>query len=134
MKNFQSESKLSGNEFEDLVQENIELKNGIIVGKDYHIKDLGIELDFLADFPNRTEYIEAKGGKTGNKKRPGAKRTDNVKKAICNGALLKHSNPNAYFVVYFSSKPKKNSYSYYMIETALNANYIDEVRYLDYVK
>ena len=74
--------------------------------------------------------MEAKGGRTGEKKRPGAQRTDNVKKALCNGALLKHINSKAYYVVYFSAPPKPNSYSDNMIKTALEAGYIDEVRYL----
>lgn len=130
MINFQSESKKSGDEFENFVQKDIESRNGLIVGKDYCIKDLGIELDFIADFPGKIEYIEAKGGRSGGKKRPGAERTDNVKKALCNGALLKYKNPDAYYVVYFSAPPKENSYSDNMIKTALDAGYISEVRYL----
>lgn len=130
MINFQSESKKSGSEFEDFVQKDIESRNGVIVGKDYCIKDLGIELDFVADFPSKIEYIEAKGGRSGGKKRPGAERTDNVKKALCNGALLKYKNPSAYYVVYFSAPPKENSYSDNMIKTALEAGYINEIRYL----
>lgn len=130
MINFQSESKKSGDEFENFVQRDIESRNGFIVGKDYCIKELGIELDFIADFSDKVEYIEAKGGRSGGKKRPGAERTDNVKKALCNGALLKHKNPKAYYVVYFSAPPKQNSYSDNMIKTALEAGYISEVRYL----
>lgn len=130
MINFQSESKKSGNEFENLVELDVKSKNGIIIGKDYCIKKLGIELDFIADYPYRIEYIEAKGGKSGNKKRPGAERTDNVKKALCNGALLKYLQPDSYYVIYFSAPPKPGSYSEAMINSGITAGYIDEVRYL----
>ncbi len=74
--------------------------------------------------------MEAKGGRSGGKKRPGAQRTDNVKKAVCNGALLKFYKPDAYYVIYFSAKPKENSYSHNMIHTAIQAGYVDEVRFL----
>lgn len=130
MKNFQSESKKSGDEFENLVEQDLISKGGLVVGKDYCVKEIGIELDYIADLPARTEYVEAKGGHAGGKKRPGAQRTDNVKKAVCNGALLKHINKSAYYVIYFSAPPKPNSYSYNMIETAIKAGYVDEVRYL----
>lgn len=128
--NFQSESKKSGNEFEFLVEGDLIQRQGMIVGKDYHIHDIGIELDYVADLPYRTEFVEAKGGRSGGKKRPGAQRTDNVKKAICNGALLKFHKPDAYYVIYFSAPPKKNSYSYNMIHSAIQAGYVDEVRFL----
>jgi hypothetical protein len=130
MNNFQSESKKSGDEFEFLVEQDLVNRDGIIVGKDYCVKELGIELDYIADLPTRTEYVEAKGGNPGGKKRPGAQRTDNVKKAVCNGALLKHLYKSAYYVIYFSAPPKPNSYSHNMILTALEAGYVDEVRYL----
>jgi hypothetical protein len=130
MINFQSESKKSGDEFENLVEQDLVSRNGIVVGKDYWVKEIGIELDYIADLPTRTEYVEAKGGKIGGKKRPGAQRTDNVKKAVCNGALLKHLYRSAYYVIYFSAPPKPNSYSDNMIKTALEAGYVDEVRYL----
>jgi hypothetical protein len=130
MINFQSESKKTGDEFESLVERDLISRDAIIVGKDYCVKQLGIELDYIADLPDRTEYVEAKGGRTGGKKRPGAQRTDNVKKAVCNGALLKHLYRSAYYVIYFSALPKPNSYSDNMIKTALEAGYVDEVRYL----
>lgn len=130
MINFQSESKKTGDEFESLVEKDLISRDAIIVGKDYYVKELGIELDYIADLPDRTEYVEAKGGRTGGKKRPGAQRTDNVKKAVCNGALLKYLYRSAYYVIYFSAPPKPNSYSDNMIKTALEAGYVDEVRYL----
>lgn len=131
MNSFQSESKKSGDEFELIVENDIISRDLQITGKNIHIKGIGVELDFIAKSTdnNKIELIEAKGGKAGGIKRPGAQRTDSVKKAICNGALLKYNDPSSYYVVYFSSPPKENSYSHEMIETALKYKLIDEVRY-----
>jgi hypothetical protein len=131
MNSFQSESKKSGDEFELIVENDIISRDLQITGKNIHIKGIGVELDFIAEsiYKDKIEFIEAKGGRSGGKKRPGAQRTDSVKKAICNGALLKHNDPLSYYVVYFSSPPKENSYSSEMIETALKYKITDEVRY-----
>ena len=96
-----------------------------------YIEGAGCEIDFLAsEHPwDKIEYVEAKGGLDGNGKRPGAKRTDNVKKAIANGSLIKALHPDIYYVVYFSSTPSAG-YSSEMIYTALKFKLIDEVRYI----
>lgn len=130
--NFQSESTKTGSEFEIIVRNDLTSKGYTILSCNTEISDIGINVDYVAKKENILEHGEAKGGKKGKKKRPGAKRTDNVKKAICNGALLKFKNPSSRYVVYFSDQPKKNSYSDLMIKTALLAKFIDEVRYLDY--
>lgn len=98
--------------------------------RSFYFESTGCEVDFRACHPVRFEYVEAKGGNVGDGKRPGAKRTDNVKKAIANGALIKTSN-DIYYVVYFSSKPEPGSYSDQMIKTALKHKIINEVRYLE---
>lgn len=128
--NFQSESKKTGIEFEILVKEHLTNNGYTISPNSTKIVEIGVDVDYIAEKNGATEYGEAKGGKRGAKKRPGAKRTDNVKKAICNGALLKYMNPSIKYVVYFSEHPKENSASDHMIKTALAANFIDEVRYL----
>lgn len=129
MNNFQSDSKRTGDEYEQVVEADLKSRGYDITDRNYHVPNTGCEVDFIATNGIRVEYIEAKGGQKGFKKRPGAKRTDNVKKAIANGALIKSEYPNTYFVVYFSSKPKPGSYSDEMISTALKNNIIDEVRY-----
>ena len=91
----------------------------------------GCEVDFVAyGENNQIEHVESKGGKKDDKKRPGAQRTDNVKKAVANGALIKTKYPEIKYVVYFSAKPITNSYSDQMIDTALCHKIIDEVRYI----
>ena len=95
-------------------------------------------VDFLAtNTEGVTEYIEAKGGVTGrinsqNKQDSGARRTDNVKKALWNGRLVKRIIPNSIYIVYFSQFPKPGSPSDLMIQAALEFGDLDEVRYLEF--
>lgn len=127
--NFQSESKKSGDDFEALVLKDLESRGFLEIEKNIYMAATGCEVDFLAK-GERYEYVECKGGKQGDGKRPGAKRTDNVKKAIANGSLMKKVYETMYYVVYFSDTPDPGSYSDEMINIALKYNIIDEVRYL----
>lgn len=127
--NFQAESSTSGDEFESLVYNDLIVRGFTMIQQDVHMIGSGCEVDFIAD---ATEFVECKGGKKGFGKRPGAKRTDNVKKAIANAALIKVHYPEIYYVTYFSSRPKPGSYSEEMITTALDSGIIDEVRYIYY--
>ena len=130
MKNFQSQSKKSGDAFEELVYADLVSRGFVNIDRNYCFEDAGCEVDFRAHSDNGFEYVEAKGGNVGEGKRPGAQRTDNVKKAIANGALIKTYN-TLYYVVYFSAKPEPKSYSDNMIKIALKNKIIDEVRYLE---
>lgn len=129
--NFQSESKKSGDEFESAVLEDLRSRGFSLIEKNVLVEEAGCEVDFVAygsQWP--LEYVEAKGGRTEEGKRPGAQRTDNVKKAIANAALIKSVRDNVYFVVYFSAKPITGSSSDKMIHTALCHKILDEVRYI----
>jgi hypothetical protein len=130
MTNFQSQSKKSGDAFEELVYADLVSRGFIDIDRNYCFEDAGCEVDFRAHSKIAFEYVEAKGGLIGEGKRPGAQRTDNVKKAIANGALIKTYN-TLYYVVYFSAKPEPGSYSDNMIKIALKNKIIDEVRYLE---
>jgi hypothetical protein len=127
--NFQSESKKSGDDFEALVLQDLISRGFTDIEKNVYMPASGCEVDFLAK-GTKYEYVECKGGKQGDNKRPGAKRTDNVKKAIANGSLMKKIYETMYYVVYFSDTPDKDSYSEQMIDIALKYKIIDEVRYL----
>jgi hypothetical protein len=129
--NFQSDSKKSGDEFEDFVLKDLQTRGFSKIDKNIYMPGTGCEVDFIA-YGERDEYVESKGGRDDGKKRPGAQRTDNVKKAIANGALIKVKYPDIYYVVYFSAKPITGSYSHEMIEVALFNKIINEVRYLKY--
>jgi hypothetical protein len=130
MENFQSQSKKSGDAFEELVYADLVNRGFTNIDRNYCFEDAGCEVDFRAHSNTCTEYVEAKGGAAGEGKRPGAQRTDNVKKAIANGSLIKTYN-TIYYVVYFSAKPDTGSYSDKMINLALKHKIIDEVRYLE---
>jgi len=130
MENFQSQSKKSGDAFEELVYADLVNRGFVNIDRNYCFEYAGCEVDFRAHSDVGFEYVEAKGGAAGEGKRPGAQRTDNVKKAIANGALIKTYN-TLYYVVYFSAKPEPGSYSDKMINIALKNKIIDEVRYLE---
>lgn len=125
MSDFQAHAKRSGLEFEDFVERELQIK-GEVLDRDCLIDGSGCEADFIAKINNRIEHIECKGG---NGSLRGAQRTDNVKKAIANGVLMKMVDSKVYYVVYFSGKPKRNSYSEQMLAVAVENNIIDEIRY-----
>lgn len=126
---FQSESKKSGDDFELLVLNDLKSRGFFDIEKNVYMPSTGCEVDFLAK-GERFEYVECKGGKPGDKKRPGAKRTDNVKKAVANGSIMKKVYETMYYVVYFSDTPEPGSYSDQMLNLALKYKIIDEVRYI----
>jgi hypothetical protein len=128
--NFQAESRRSGNEFESKVLADLSRFGCKNITKDVPIEETGCEVDFAYDHRGTQVYVEAKGGLQGAKKRPGAKRTDNVKKAIANAALIKSLNPDTQYIVYFSDLPKYGSSSHKMLKAAVRAGFIDSIRYL----
>lgn len=131
MKNFQSESKRAGDKFEDLVQEDLKSLKFKDIKRHIILEDIGVEADFAyTNYANVQVYVEAKGGESGLNKRPGARRTDNVKKAIANGSLIKAFYPDSQFIIYFSALPKYGSSSYKMIKKAIEAGYVDSVKYI----
>jgi hypothetical protein len=132
--NFQSDSKKSGDHFEEMVLNDLIEKQYTNIWHNVEIENTGCEIDFIAQDNFSTIYVEAKGGYDEDKKRPGAKRTDNVKKAIANGSLIKLVDPSIYYIVYFSSKPHIGSYSDKMINLALEHKIINEVVYLEQVR
>lgn len=113
-----------------------------VVARNLPLPDCGIEMDFVVDVPlvggsgnyvkTLRKYAQAKGGKPGEGKKPGAQRTDSVKKAIADGILLKTTDPNLWYTVYFSERPKSDSSSERMIRSAMESGVIDEVLYVNY--
>jgi hypothetical protein len=128
--NFQAESKHSGDLFESQVLEDLNRFGQQDIKKNVVVKEVGCEVDFAYNFRGIQVYVEAKGGLQGEGKRPGAKRTDNVKKAIANAALIKSRYPETQYIVYFSDLPKYGSSSHKMLKAAVRAGFIDNVRYL----
>ena len=127
--NFQGESKKSGDSFENVVKEHLK-NDSEIVQKNFYIKEAGCEVDFVINQNDRIIYVECKGGESGGSKRPGAQRTDNVKKAVANGALIKSVFPDSNYIVYFSALPTPGSSSDIMLKVAMSSGFIDEVVFI----
>jgi Holliday junction resolvase-like predicted endonuclease len=133
MVDFQSESKKVGIEFESRVLNDLYNIQGFkFINRNVYMKGTGCEVDFVAMDKDRVWHVEAKGGNEGDGKRPGAQRTDSVKKCIANASLIKQVYPDIYYVAYFSSTPKSGTYSEEMINLALNKKILNCVIYLEY--
>lgn len=130
MINFQAESTISGDDFEDKVLVDLNEFGYKDIKQHVIIPEVGVEADFAFVHHGRQVYVEAKGGYKGKGKRPGAKRTDNVKKAIANAALVKSYYPDVKYVIYFSDLPVYGKSSYKMLKAAIRAGFVDQIIYL----
>lgn len=128
--NFQAESTQSGDDFEELVLTDLQRFNDTEIQRHVIIDEVGVEADFAYKLKDVQVYVEAKGGNQGQGKRPGAKRTDNVKKAIANAALVKSVFPDVKYIIYFSDLPKYGKSAHKMLNTAIRAGFVDQVIYL----
>ena len=101
---FQSSASLQGRQFAD--QCDLLLRNsGYEVGARVLVGAVGIEIDREAVSPSgRIVWFEYKGSVQGS--RPGLLRTDTLKKAIANGALLGAVEGHPPFVVLTSHLPE----------------------------
>lgn len=89
------------------------------------LAEVGVEIDQQAVAPSgRTVWFEYKGSVQGN--RPGLRRTDTLKKAIANGALLRAVADPAPYVVITSHLPEAGSGAA-MLEAALRLRFFADV-------
>jgi hypothetical protein len=89
------------------------------------LPEVGVEIDRVATAPSgRTIWFEYKGSVQGN--RPGLIRTDTLKKAVANGALLRGLTERQPYVVLTSHVPEERSGAA-MLKTALDLGYFDDV-------
>jgi hypothetical protein len=89
------------------------------------LSELGVEIDQVATSPNGNElWFEYKGSFQGT--RPGLMRTDTLKKAIANGALLRVLPDHPRYIVLTSHLPQRGS-ALSMLEAALDLGYLDQV-------
>ena len=123
---FQAASSLQGRQFAE--QCDLLLRNcGFLLGSSRVVlSELGVEVDRAATGPSGREiWFEYKGSVQGP--RPGLMRTDTLKKAIANGALLRSvPDPRPRFVVLASHVPKTGS-GRAMLEAAVRLGYLDDV-------
>ncbi|HZN14101.1 MAG TPA: hypothetical protein VFB78_07535 [Acidimicrobiales bacterium] len=86
MTDFQASSGIQGRQFAEQCDQLL-VHYGYEIGSRLVLKDVGVEIDRVATAPSgRTIWFEYKGSVQGS--RPGLLRTDTLKKAIANGALL----------------------------------------------
>ena len=86
---------------------------------------LGVEIDCVATSPGgNVVWFEFKGSVQGT--RPGLLRTDTLKKAIANGALLAGSTDRCPFIVLTSHLPVAGAGAA-MLQTALRLGYLNDV-------
>lgn len=89
------------------------------------IAQVGVEIDQRAVSPDGvTVWFEYKGSVQGH--RPGLRRTDTVKKAVANGALLGGLDDPAPYVIVTSHLPESGSGAA-MLSTALRLGYLADV-------
>jgi hypothetical protein len=124
MSDFQSAASIQGRQFAD--QCDLLLRNsGFQLGPKVQIASIGIEIDREAvTASGRVIWFEYKGSVQGS--RPGLMRTDTLKKAIANGALLRAIEERPPFVVLTSHLPEAGS-GFAMLEQALRLGYLDDV-------
>ncbi len=122
---FQSASSLQGRQFAE--QCDLLLRTtGFALGRSrVAVAELGVEIDREAtSATGRTIWFEYKGSLHGP--RPGLLRTDTLKKAIANGALLRSLVDRPPFVVLASHVPRTGS-GRAMLEAAVKLGYLDDV-------
>ena len=124
VRSFQSASSLQGRQFAEQC-DTLLAGCGFRLGGRVNLVQVGIEIDQEAVAPSgRTIWFEYKGSLQGP--RPGLMRTDTLKKAIANGALLRAMADRPPFVVLASHVPRTGS-GRAMLETAVRLGYLDDV-------
>jgi hypothetical protein len=121
---FQGASSRQGRQFAEQCDEL--LRNyGFTLAPALTLSSIGVEVDRVAVAPSgRTVWFEYKGSIQGS--RPGLLRTDTLKKAIANGALLQVLDERSPYVVLTSHLPEAGA-GLAMLTTALAAGYLDDV-------
>ena len=121
VRSFQASAGIQGRQFAEqcdtlLVHQGFELRGRRV------LVDVGVEIDQEARSPRgEVVWFEYKGSVQGN--RPGLRRTDTLKKAIANGALLRHLDRPAPYVVLTSHLPEAGSGAA-MLDAALALGYL----------
>ena len=124
MSEFQSAAGWQGRQFAQQC-DFVLTSNGFELRGRHLFRDLGVEIDQVCVSPRGTlVWVEYKGSFQGT--RPGFLRTDTVKKAIANGALLRALAERTPFIVLTSHVPQRGA-AFSMITIAKDLGYIDDV-------
>jgi hypothetical protein len=123
-RSFQSASSLQGRQFADQC-DTLLAGSGFRLGGRVNVAQVGIEIDQEAVAPSgQTIWFEYKGSLQGH--RPGLLRTDTLKKAIANGALLGAVEGHPPFVVLTSHVPEAGS-GLAMLDAAKALGFVHDV-------
>jgi hypothetical protein len=121
---FQGSSSRQGRQFAEQCDELLH-NYGFELHGPLALTDVGVEIDRVATAPSGGRiWFEYKGSIQGS--RPGLLRTDTLKKAIANGALIQAVDPRSPYVVLTSHVPATGAGAA-MMRTALAAGYLDDV-------
>lgn len=124
--NRQAASGRQGAAFEATVETLLKVEGWTIVERHWYEPEIGIEVDIVADSPTGQRWwIECKGSWE-SPSRNGLERTDTLKKAIANGALLRLLDGHHPYMVIASHLPVTGR-GVVWLERAKGV-YIDEIR------
>ncbi len=124
MTNFQASGVVQGRQFAEQCDQLLSHIGFKLIGK-MNLRLCGVEIDQVAISPSGQEvWFEYKGSVQGD--RPGLRRTDTLKKAVANGALLKASGEGKPYVVLTSHLPDAGA-GKAMLDLALEAGYMQDV-------
>lgn len=129
----QAASGRQGAAFETTVATLLQIEGWEIVATKWRHPEFDVEVDIVARSPGAaTEWwIECKGSWEGT--RPGLKRTDTLKKALFNGAMLRLAEDRRPYMIIASHKPNTGTAGDTWLERAKGI-YVDEVRYLTFTE
>lgn len=124
MADFQSFGVAQGRQFEQMCDTLLESEGFTLLERE-RFPAIGVDVDRAAWSPSgRTIWFEYKGSVRGS--RPGLIRTDTLKKAIANGALIHTMDEPCPYVVLASHVPARGA-GMAMLERALRAGYLTDV-------
>jgi len=121
-----------GAAFEITVATLLQIEGWTITDTKWRHPEFDVEVDIVAVHPDTgvTWWIECKGSWEGT--RPGLRRTDTLKKALFNGAMLALAEDRKPYMIVASHNPNEGTAGVTWLERAKGV-YVDEVRYLTFV-
>jgi Holliday junction resolvase-like predicted endonuclease len=120
-----------GAAFETTVETLLQIEGWRIIDRKWRHPEFDVEVDIVAAHPTTGAewWIECKGSWEGS--RPGLKRTDTLKKALFNGAMLALADDRKPYMIVASHPPADGTAGTKWLERAKGI-YVDEVRYLTF--
>lgn len=128
----QSASSRQGSAFEETVCNLLQIEGWTIVERNWREPTVDVEIDIVATDPDGIRWwVECKGSWE-SPSRNGLQRTDTLKKAIANGALLRVLDDACPYMVITSHLPISGA-GLVWLEAATKA-YVDEFRLVGFLK